>query len=143
MADSSQPSQLPDDSDRSVESYNPVRHERVNTGNVLPYARSRDSNHSGTVWEDALSVRSNTDDLDDTLALLGAEIESRKYPTDTTMIMEDSPEQERAISQRPAMADVVMADAQKLNPDPPAKSPCLSTDAIDLIKQRATAYCEK
>ena len=87
--------------------YLPVRSDRLsiagssarlsNVGSQ-PYSRSRDSNQSDSVWEDAQSNQS-LDEIDDTLSLLAAEISSRTYPTTTAVIMEDSPEQEKSVSE--------------------------------------------
>ena len=77
-------------------SYVPVRRDQTQLSDVLPYARSHGSNHSGSGWEDAISAKS--DDLDDTLELLATEIQNRRIPTATPMIMEDSPESIRSTS---------------------------------------------
>ena len=102
------------EAEKSESVYTPVRHERLTVGNIRPYARSsRDSNHSGSVWEDAQSAqsaRSNLDDADDLLAMLAAEINNRKYPTETAMIMEDSPEVQRSTSERKPISDIDMTD---------------------------------
>ena len=83
------------------------------------------------------------DDYDDTLAMLAAAIKNRKYPTDATMIMEESPGQERSTSQRPAIADLIMDDAQILITDQPANKPFPSTGMSDPLKQITTAKVEK
>ena len=89
--------------------------------NIFLYSRSRDSNRAGSACEDAQSARSGmSDDIDDALDMLAAEISSRIYPTATSVIMEDSPEQLRSTSnsilpptQNPN-ADSSIADAQLL-----------------------------
>ena len=92
------------------QSYNPVRNDRLSVGELLPYARSRDSNRSGSVWEGAQSAPSGSDDYDDTLTMLAAEIQSRTFPTSTAVIMEDSPEQSRSTSLVKPAEDQMMLD---------------------------------
>ena len=90
-----------------------VRHERTQSTLNLPYARSRDSNHSGSGWEDAQSAQSS--DVDDTLEMLAAEISSRRIPTRAPVIMEDSPGQIRPTSN----ALMIMEDSPgKIRPAP-------------------------
>ena len=72
-----------------------IRHGRPVNSLMVPYARSRASSHS-SIFEDAKSAKS--DDLDDTLEMLAAEIYNRKYPTQTPVIMENSPGPGRSTS---------------------------------------------
>ena len=65
-----------------------MRHERAQLSNIFPYSRSRDSNHSGSGREGAQSAMS--DDFEDTLDMLAAEIDNRAFPTSTSVIVGDS-----------------------------------------------------
>ena len=89
--------------------YDAVSHDRT-TGKLFPYGRSRDSNRSGSAWEGAQSAVSGSEEVDDTLAMLAAEIQSRTFPTSTAVIMEDSPEQMRSTSQVKPLEGQAMLD---------------------------------
>ena len=65
-----------------------IRHDRPRNNLMIPYARSRASSRS-SIFEDVRSAKS--DDLDDTLEMLAAEIKQRTYPSSVPIILEDSP----------------------------------------------------
>ena len=67
-----------------------------------PYARPSESSHSGSVWEDVRST--NAGDLDDTLQMIADELNERRYPTTTSVIMGDSPGEIRPTSATPSPA---------------------------------------
>ena len=70
---------------------------------------NQESNHSGSGWGDAQS--SMSDNLDETLDLLAAEINDRTFPTATAAIMEDPPDQTRNARALPTDDAISMGDS--------------------------------